>query len=46
MKAIPINLLFALVALTMTSCPEPICLNPNPSYSFAVTARFNPEQDS
>ncbi len=46
MKALSINLLLALVILTMTGCPDPECLNPNPTYSFAVTARFTPEQDS
>lgn len=46
MKTLSINLLFTLVALTMTGCPEPLCLNPNPTYSFNVPAHFTPEQDS
>lgn len=46
MKTLSTNLLLVLVALTMTGCPNPICLNPNPVYSFAVTAHFTPEQDS
>jgi hypothetical protein len=32
--------------LTLTGCPTPICLNPNPTYSFEVTAHFTPENDS
>jgi hypothetical protein len=39
--------LFSLAAgLTLTGCPDPICFNPEPSYNFAVTAHFTPEQDS
>jgi hypothetical protein len=33
-------------ALILTGCPTPVCLNPNPTYSFAVTAHFTPERDS
>ncbi|MCJ8164721.1 hypothetical protein MKJ04_07690 [Pontibacter sp. E15-1] len=43
------NLLYLLsfaAALTLTGCPDPVCFNPEPVYSFAVTAHFTPEQDS
>lgn len=46
MKTFTAYTLLVLLILTLTGCPEPLCLNPNPSYSFAVTAHFTPEQDS
>lgn len=46
MKTLSIYLLLGLVALTMTGCPDMGCFNPDPAYSFEVTARFTPEQDS
>ncbi|GAB3204452.1 hypothetical protein ABID22_002583 [Pontibacter aydingkolensis] len=46
MKTHVIKLLLVLVGIALTGCPSPLCLNPNPSYSFAVTAHFTPERDS
>lgn len=46
MKTSLLNLIAFSLCLTLTGCPDPVCNNPDPSYSFAVTAHFTPEQDS
>ena len=46
MKTKLLYLLSFAAALTLTGCPEPICMNPNPVYSFNVSAHFTPEKDS
>jgi hypothetical protein len=46
MKTTLSYLLIIAACLTLTGCPTPMCLNPNPSYSFEVTAEFTPEKDS
>lgn len=46
MKRIKHLILFFGLALALTGCPDPVCFNPDPTYTFAVTARFIPEQDS
>lgn len=43
----PLPYFFIIAAcLILTGCPTPMCLNPNPTYSFEVTAHFTPEKDS
>lgn len=44
MKTLLLNLLFFLLCLGLTSCPDP-CLN-GPKYNFSIEAHFTPEQDS
>ncbi len=46
MKTRLLYFLSFLAALTLTGCPDPPCFNPDPSYSFAVTAHFTPDKDS
>lgn len=46
MRTSLLNLIAFTLCLMLTGCPDPICNNPDPSYAFAVTAYFTPEQDS
>jgi hypothetical protein len=46
MKSSISYLLIIAACLILTRCPTPMCLNPNPTYSFEVTAEFTPEKDS
>lgn len=46
MKIFITSLLLTVLCIALTGCPTPLCLNPEPSYTFPVTAGFTPEQDS
>lgn len=36
---------FITISVVLSGCPDPECLNPNPKYTFAITAAFSPTKN-